>query len=192
MKLETKEQVMYGMLKGIEQEPAYKHWFELAMKEMFKDSEDQEAWMEELENALRIYENNKVEETTIFDELDDKFESYGQPKLTSQDWIDSLSLLRYETDDEIKMFKLIYRHLSQEEFSELLTDIVKRRESFHNHIINVEGVRYENGVYFFGPKKKKELDAMVNVWDEEMKDIEVKMSAETWIESLIEEGEKNE
>ena len=157
MKLLDKEQIAYGLLKAVEVEKAYSKWFTIFVNQNFKDIEDQEAWDEDLQKAIDLYDTNQkkleLEEKTIFDELDEKYEGYGQPKLTSQDWIDSLSLLRYETDDEVKMFKLIYRHLSKEELAELLTDIVIRRESFHTHIINIENVRYKNGIYFFGPKQ---------------------------------------
>ncbi len=54
MKLETKEQVMYAMLKGIELEPGYEKWFISAMKEMFTDTEKQQYWMNELNKSLQI------------------------------------------------------------------------------------------------------------------------------------------
>ena len=59
MKLVEKEQVMFGMLKGIEQEKWYASWFEIAMKEMFKDPIDREQWMKELDKAVNVYDTNK-------------------------------------------------------------------------------------------------------------------------------------
>jgi len=59
MKLVEKEQVMFGMLKGIEQEKWYSTWFEIAMKEMFKDPVDREQWMLELANAIKVYDTRQ-------------------------------------------------------------------------------------------------------------------------------------
>lgn len=59
MKYIEKEQVMYAMLKGIEQEKSYSKWFKIAMEEMFSDTADRERWMLELDKAIKVYDTEQ-------------------------------------------------------------------------------------------------------------------------------------